>query len=89
MLVDDVEQGRFALVVDDIVRQARLQKFLLPMVHHAARDGNQRFGMLPPDLVDGLSAFLVARVGDGAGVHDEDVRRAVGIRNLISRRLEP
>ena len=89
MFVDDVEQGRFALVVDDIVRQARLQKFLLSMVHHAARDGNQRFWMLPPDLVDGLSAFLVARVGDGAGVHDEDVRRAVAVGNLISRRLEP
>lgn len=89
MLVDDVEKCRFALVVDDIIRHPRLQKFLLPMVHHAARDGNQRFGMLPPDLVDGLSAFLVARVGDGAGVHHEDIRRAVAIGNLISRRLEP
>ena len=90
MLVDDVEHGRFVLVVDDIVRQTRLQKFLLPMVHHAARDGNQRFGMLPPDLVDGLSAFLVARVGDGAGVHDEDVNVVVIVfRDFISRCLEP
>ena len=69
MLVDDVEQGSFALVVDDIVRQARLQKFLFPVVYHAARDGNECFGMLPPDLVDSLSAFLVARVGYSAGVH--------------------
>ena len=89
MLVDDVEQGRFALVVDDIIRHARLQKFLLPVVHHAPCDGNQCFGMLPPDLVDGLAAFLVARVGDGAGVHDEDVRRVVALGNHISRRLEP
>ena len=41
MFVDDVEQGRFALVVNDIIRHARLQKFLLPMVHHAACDGNE------------------------------------------------
>ena len=89
MFVDDVEQGRFVLVVDDIIHHARLQKFLFPVVHHAARDGNQRFGMTAPDLPNGLPAFLVARVGDGAGVHDEDVRRAVAIGNLISRRLEP
>ena len=58
------------------------------MVDHAASDGNECFGMLAPYLVDGLAAFLVARVGDGAGVHDEDIGSTIAICNLISRRLE-
>ena len=89
MLVDDIKQGGFAFIVNDKVYHARLQQFLLPMIHHAPRDGNQCFGMASPDLPDGLAAFLVAGIGDGAGVHDEDIRRAFAIGNLISRRLEP
>ena len=45
--------------------------------------------MLPPYLMDGLPTFLVAGVGDGAGVDDEDVGAAIAIRNLVPRRLEP
>ena len=89
MIVDDVKQGGFALIVNDIVRNARLQQFLFPMVDHAARDDHQRLWMFPPNLVDGLTAFLVAGIGDGAGVHDENIRRAIAIGNLVSRRLEP
>ena len=58
------------------------------MVDHAAGDGNQCLGVLPPYLMDGLTAFLVARVGDGTGVDDENVGAAVAIRNFIARRLE-
>ena len=89
MLVDDVEQSGFALIVNDIVGHARLQQFLLPVIHHAPRDGNERLRMFSPDLVDGLAAFLVAGVGDGAGVHDEDIGVTIAISDLISRRLEP
>lgn len=58
------------------------------MVDHAASDSNQSLGVLASNLVDGLAAFLVAGVGDGAGVHDEDIGTAIAIRNLIPRRLE-
>lgn len=44
--------------------------------------------MFPPDLVDGLTAFLVARVGDGAGVHDVGIRLALAFGNVVARRLE-
>ena len=44
--------------------------------------------MFPPYLVDGLTAFLVARVGDGAGVHDVGIRLAVAFGNVVARRLE-
>ena len=45
--------------------------------------------MLSANLMDGLPTFLVAGVGDGAGVDDEDIGTAIAIRNLIPRRLEP
>ena len=59
------------------------------MVDHAACDGNQGLGMLPSYLMDGLAAFLVAGVGDRAGVHDKDIGIAIAISDFISRRLEP
>lgn len=73
MVVDDVKNGGFAFVVDDIVGNARLQQLFLVIVDHASRDGNQRIGILAPYLMDGLAAFLVALVGDGAGVNNEDI----------------
>ena len=59
------------------------------MVDHAARDGNQGFGVLPSYLMDGLPTFLVARIGNGAGVDDENICCIVTFSNLIARRLEP
>ena len=88
MLVDDVEQGSLALVVDDEVSDARLQQFLFPVVDHATRDGNQCLGVLAAYLVDGLTAFLVAGVGDGAGVHDKDIGVGVAVGDVVARRLE-
>ena len=88
VLIDDVEQSGFALVVDDIVCNAGLQQLFLPVVDHAACDGNQGLWMLAPNLVDGLSAFLVAGIGDGAGVHDKDIGLCIAIGNIIPRRLE-
>ena len=88
VLVDDVEKGCFALVVNDIIHDARLHKLVLSVIYHAACDGDECFRVLPPDLVDGLAAFLVARIGDGAGVHDEDIGIAIAVGNLVSRRLE-
>ena len=58
------------------------------MVDHAARDGNQGLGVFAPDLTDGLTTFLVAGVGDSAGVHDKDVGTAIAVGNLIASRLE-
>ena len=88
MLIDDVEQGGFTLVVDDIVSNARLQKLFLPMVDHTARDGNECLWMLAPNLMDGLAAFLVAGVGNGAGVHDKDIGVGITVGDVVARRLE-
>ena len=88
MLVDDVEQGRLSLVVDDKVGDAGLQQFLFSVVDHAAGDGNQCLGMLASDLVDGLATFLVAGVGDGAGVHDKDVGIGIAVGDVVARSLE-
>ena len=73
MFVDDVEQGGLALIVDDIIRYAGFEQLLFSVVDHAARDGNQGLRVFAPDLTDGLTTFLVAGVGDSAGVHDKDV----------------
>ena len=88
MLVDDIENGGLAFVVDDIIRYAGLQQFFLPVVDHAAGDDYQRLWVLAPDLVDGLTTFLVARVGDGAGVHDEDIGVGIAVGNVVARSLE-
>ena len=58
------------------------------MVDHATCDGDNCFGVFAPDLVDGLAAFLVAGVGDGAGVYDIDVGGIVANGNLIASSLE-
>ena len=58
------------------------------MVDHATRDGNERLGVLAPDLVNGLTAFLVTGIGDGAGVHDEDIGVGIAVGNVVARRLE-
>ena len=87
MLFHDVENGGFAFVVDDIVGDAGLDEFLFTMVDHAACDDQQGFGVFPSDLMDGLSAFLVAGVGDRAGVHHEDVGLAT-LNNLIATCFE-
>ena len=59
------------------------------MVDHAACDGNQGIGMAAPYLPDGLTAFLVTGVGDGAGVHDKDVNVAVVVPDDVPSRLKP
>ena len=59
------------------------------MVDHAACDGNQGLGVLASNLSDGLTALLVARIGDGTGVHNENVSCAIVVSNLITFRLEP
>ena len=58
------------------------------MVHHAARDRNQGFGMAAPDLSNGLTAFLVARVGDGAGVNDVNVGVLAAQCDVVAIALE-
>ena len=58
------------------------------MVDHAARDGNECLGVLAPNLVDGLAAFLVAGVGDGAGVHDKGIGVGIAVGDVVARRLE-
>lgn len=58
------------------------------MVDHAACDDNKCLGVLSSYLMDGLTAFLVARVGDSAGVHDKDIGVGVAVGDFISRRLE-
>ena len=58
------------------------------MIDHAARDGNQCLGMLAPNLVDGLTTFLVASIGDGAGVYDKDIGITIAVGDFISCRLE-
>ena len=88
VFVDDVEQGGLALVVDDIVCDAGLQQILFPVVDHAAGDGNKCLGVLAAYLVDGLTAFLVAGVGDGAGVHDKDIGLGITVGDVVARCLE-
>ena len=88
MFVDDVEQGSLAFIVNDIVGNAGLQQFFFPVIDHAARDGNQCLGMFAPNLVDGLAAFLVAGVGDGAGIHNKDISVGIAVSDFIARRLE-
>ena len=58
------------------------------MVDHATRDDDECFGVFASNLVDGLPTFLVARVGDGAGIHDKDIGVGIAVGNLISGRLE-
>lgn len=58
------------------------------MVDHATRNGNESLGMFASNLVDGLAAFLVAGVGDGASVYNKDIGIAIAISDFISRCLE-
>lgn len=88
VLIDDVEEGGFALVVDDIVCNAGLQQLFFPVVDHTACDDDQCLGVLASYLMDGLSAFLVAGVGDSAGVHDKDIGITIAIGKIIPRLLE-
>lgn len=88
MVVDDVKNGGFALIVDDIVGNARLEQFFLVIVDHASRDGNQCIGILAPYLMDGLAAFLVALVGDGAGVDNEDIGAFAAFGYFVAVGLE-
>ena len=88
MLVDNVEQGGLALVVDDIVGDVRLQQLLFPVVDHAARDDDERLGVLASYLMDGLPTFLVADVGDSAGVHDKDIGVGIAVGDVVARRFE-
>lgn len=88
MVVNDVENGGFAFVVDDIVGNARLEQLFLVIVDHASRDGNQCIGVLAPYLMDGLAAFLVALVGDGAGIDNEDIGAFAAFGNFVAVGLE-
>ena len=58
------------------------------MVDHTACDSNECIRVFASDLVDSLAAFLVAGVGDGAGVHNEDIGIRICPDDFISRRLE-
>lgn len=88
MVVDDVKNGGFAFVVDDIVGNARLEQLFLVIVDHASRDGNQCIGILAPYLMDGLAAFLVALVGDCAGVDNEDIGAFAAFGYFVAVGLE-
>ena len=88
MVVDDVKHGGFALIVNDIVCNARLQQLFLVIVDHASRDGNQCIWILATYLMDGLAAFLVALVGDGAGVDNEDIGAFTAFGNFVAVGLE-
>ena len=45
--------------------------------------------MAASDLPDGLTAFLVTCIGDGAGVHDKDVNVTVIVPDDVPSRLKP
>ena len=89
VFLHNVEDGGFAFIVDDVVGDAALDQFFLAVVDHAAGDYQQGLGVFPSDLMDGLAAFLIALVGDGTGVHHEDVGFVVAAHHLIAACLEP
>ena len=88
VVVDDVEDGRLALVVDDVIGYAGMQQLFFVVVDHTACDGDDGIRVFASDLMDGLSAFLIALVGDSASVDHDGVSTAFRTDDFVTAFLE-
>ncbi len=86
--VDYAEKSIFAFVVYSVINGARIEHLLLAMVDHAAHGRYDGSGVGAPDLVDSLTAFLVALIGDGTGVDYVNIRVFVAVHHLVTGLLE-
>lgn len=73
MIRDDVEDGVFMFIINNVVDDAGVDEFLFAVIDHAACRNDECVSVFAPYLVQKLSAFLVAHVCDGACVDDINV----------------
>jgi hypothetical protein len=71
-----VAQAGFFLVSKNGLHPRQGRHFRRGSLSIAAGDPDGRFGMLPGQAADGLTGLLVGPGGDGAGVHDQQIRAA-------------
>ena len=84
MAVDNAEKCVFAFIINGIVDDTRVEHLLFAVIHHAAHRRYDGARVLASYLVDCLPTFLVALVGDGAGVYDVNISVFVAFHHVVT-----